>query len=122
MIGIISSRLLGILSPDFRYRLISINAKVCFSFSSEVEVTKDESVPAQTSTGVLLFGFKDAGASVGNPAPMLTVLSVKGLCAPTRQGSSSWSYQDSGFISLSLPDNTSKFSKRYVRGVLVDID
>lgn len=73
MIGIISSRLLGMLSPDLRYRLISTNSNACLSLSSELEVTMDESAPAQTSTGVLLFGLRDAGASLGKPAPILGV-------------------------------------------------
>lgn len=71
MIGIISSRLLGMLSPGFRYRLTSTNSKILASFSSDVEVTEDRTPPAQTRMGDLLFATSAVGASLGNGAPML---------------------------------------------------
>ena len=71
MIGIISSRLLGILSPGLRYLLTSTDSKTCLSLSSELDVTDDWSEPAHTRMGVLRFGSRDAGASPGSPAPML---------------------------------------------------
>lgn len=71
MMGIISSRLLGMLSPDLRYRFISTVSKTCLSFSSELEVTEDASEPAHTSTGALFLGFRDAGTSPGRAPPTL---------------------------------------------------
>ena len=41
MMGIISSRLLGMLSPGLRYRFISTYSKTCLSLSSAEEVTVD---------------------------------------------------------------------------------
>lgn len=73
MIGIISSRLAGILSPGLRYRFTSTYSKTCLSLSSDDVVTADLSEPAQTRTGVLHFGSSDAGESLGKPAPMLMI-------------------------------------------------
>jgi hypothetical protein len=71
MIGIISSRLLGMLSPDLRYRLTSRNSNRRLSLSSAVAVTAERSEPAHTSTGVLHLETRAAGASLGTGAPML---------------------------------------------------
>lgn len=92
IIGIISSRLAGMLSPGRRYRLISTEAKTCLSLSSEEDVTADWSEPAQTRTGVLLGGFRDAGAEVGRPAPMLMMppSSMEGLSAGGEECQEEW--------------------------------
>lgn len=71
MMGIISSRLLGMLSPDLRYRLISVNSNRRLSLSSAVSVMTERSEPAHTSTGVLHLDTKPAGASLGSAPPTL---------------------------------------------------
>lgn len=73
MIGIISSLLLGMLSPALRYRLISTNSNNRLSLSSAAEVTAERSEPAHTRTGVLLLSTRAAGASLGSGAPMLMI-------------------------------------------------
>lgn len=71
MIGIISSRLLGMLSPGLRYRLISTYSNTRLSLSSVPDVTADWSEPAHTRTGVLHLVVGEPSASLGRPAPML---------------------------------------------------
>ena len=55
MIGIISSRLLGMPSPERLYLLISTCENTFFSFSSEASVTDEALEPAQTRIGVWHF-------------------------------------------------------------------
>lgn len=71
MIGSISSRFFGIVSPDLRYRLSCTDSKTFLSFSSAEEVTHGLSIPEETKTGVLHFGLRDAGASFGRGPPTL---------------------------------------------------
>lgn len=71
MIGIISSRLLGIPSPDLRYLFTSTFSNSRLSLSSEVDVTAERSEPPHTRTGVLFFDTRPAGASLGKGPPMV---------------------------------------------------
>lgn len=72
MIGIISSRFEGIVSPGRRYLLISTNSKLRLSLSTAEESIEVLSLPPQTNIGVLHLLFEDAVASLGSGAPILT--------------------------------------------------
>lgn len=71
IIGYISSRLLGIVSPDLRYRLNWTDSNTALSLFSADEVTHGLSLPEQTRIGVLRFGDKEAAASLGRGPPTL---------------------------------------------------
>lgn len=71
MMGSISSRPCGIVSPVLLYFESLTFSKLCFNFSSALDVTHRLSVPAQTMIGVLLLGSDEGGASAGKDPPIL---------------------------------------------------
>lgn len=88
MMGSISSRFFGIVSPDLRYRLNCTVSKTFLSFSPAEDVTHGLSIPEQTKTGVLHFGFRDAGASFGKGPPTLITPPSSESNVAVAQGSS----------------------------------
>ena len=73
MIGSISSRFRGMLSPGLLYLLTSTCSKTRLSLSIDVVVTEDRSDPAQTKIGVLHFSARIAALVLDKAAPILMI-------------------------------------------------